>query len=71
MQHLLRHFVGEGPGRWTCVEGVDVHTPAGRMQVTAGTRFVRGTKFMNFDVAAALDQEYSEAQPSQRANGAG
>jgi hypothetical protein len=32
--------------------------PQGRIQVTPGTVFTRGTKFMNVDVAELLDEQY-------------
>lgn len=34
--------------------------PTGRIQVTPGSRFYRGTIFMGFDVAAWLDTELED-----------
>ncbi len=57
IHNLIKHFVPEGKGRWTCVEYAELDTPVGRIQVTPGTSFTRGTKFMNLDVAAMLDEQ--------------
>lgn len=37
--------------------------PSGRIQVTPGSRFYRGTMFMGFDVAAWLDKELEVRAP--------
>ena len=50
----------EGYGRWYCFEPASLETPVGRIQVNQGTLFTRGTKFMNFDIAAALDEQYEK-----------
>jgi len=34
--------------------------PGGRIQVTPGSRFQRGTTFMGIDLAALLDQQYDK-----------
>jgi hypothetical protein len=62
MDQVTKHFVREGPGRWTCFEPCTLDTPVGRIQVPVGTMLERGKKFMNFDVAAALDEEYEKEQ---------
>lgn len=58
MEQFIKHFVREAPGHWTCFEPCTLDSPVGRVQVPIGTRVRRGEKFMNFDVAAALDEEY-------------
>jgi hypothetical protein len=58
MSEFIRHFTRDERGRWTCVTQAEVIAPAGRIQVTPGTTFARGTMFMNFDIAAALDEQY-------------
>ena len=60
MHNFIKHFIREGPGRWYCFEPATLDTPVGRIQVNAGTVFTRGTKFMNFDIAAALDEQYDK-----------
>jgi hypothetical protein len=58
MQTLIKHFLRERPGVWSCIEPAEIHLPEGRVQVTPGTRFTRGTKFMNIELAKLLDEEY-------------
>lgn len=62
MKNFIKHFVREGVGRWTCFEDAELDTPAGRIQVTAGATFTRGTKFMNYDVAAMLDEQQAKEE---------
>ena len=62
MDHVTKHFVREGPGRWTCFEPCTLETPVGRIQIPVGATLVRGKKFMNFDVAAALDEQYENRE---------
>lgn len=64
MQNFIKHFVRERGGRWVCVEPATLDLPQGRVQVVAGTVFMRGTRFMNIDIAEMLDREY-EAQTRQ------
>jgi hypothetical protein len=45
-------------GAWRCIERAELELPQGRIQVTPGTVFTRGTKFMNVDVAELLDEQY-------------
>lgn len=59
MQDFARRFVRETPGVWTCVEPAELNSPAGRMQVAPGTRFIRGTRFMGVDVAQLLEEHYN------------
>jgi hypothetical protein len=58
VHNAIKKFVRDGPGRWTCFEPCTLNTPVGRVQVPIGHTLMRGRKFMNFDVAAALDEEY-------------
>lgn len=48
--------------RVVCVSPATLELTPGRVQVTAGTRFTIGTKFMNVDLARMLDEEYSRLQ---------
>ena len=61
MQNFIKHFMRESAGVWVCLNPASVNFPQGGVQVTAGTRFVLGTKFMNVDVARMLDEEYSRS----------
>ena len=57
MKNFIAHFKKEPSGAWTCVERADLLLPGGRIQVTPGSRFVRGTTFMGIDLAALLDEQ--------------
>jgi hypothetical protein len=59
MESFIRHFQREAPGVWVCVEPATLTLPQGRIQVAPGTRFTRGTTFMNVELARLLDEEYS------------
>ena len=59
MEQFIKHFRRESGGVWVCVSPATLDLPQGRVQVTAGTRFTIGTKFMNVDLARMLDEEYS------------
>ena len=60
MQQFMKHFVREGDGVWSCVEHAELQLPEGRIQVTPGTRFTRGTTFMNVEIAKLLDEQYEK-----------
>jgi len=65
VENFIRHFRREGAGVWVCVEPATLDLEAGRVQVTPGSRFVIGTKFMNIDLARLLDQEYSRRRAGE------
>jgi hypothetical protein len=44
-------------GTWTCLAAATLEHPKGRIQVTPGTSFAPGTRFMGVDVAAWLDEQ--------------
>jgi hypothetical protein len=67
MEKFIRHFVRKTRGIWLCVESCSVDSPVGRIQVAAGTSFVRGIRFMNYDLAAALDDEYERQERAHSA----
>ena len=58
MQKFIKHFVRDQYGAWRCIEPAELELPEGRIQVTPGTVFTRGTKFMNVDLAELLDKLY-------------
>lgn len=62
MEQFIKHFRRESGGVWVCVSSATLELPQGRVQVTPGTRFTVGTKFMNVDLARMLDEEYSRLQ---------
>ena len=57
MKDFFRAFRRNADGSWTCVAPATFDGPSGRIQVTPGSTFVRGTIFMNVDLAAWLDEE--------------
>ena len=61
MESFIRHF-RRVPDGWVCIAQADLDLPTGRIQVAPGTKFTRGTKFMNVDVAKMLDDEYERQQ---------
>ena len=62
MEQFIKHFRRESGGLWICVEPATLDLPQGRVQVTPGTRFTIGQRFMNVDLARMLDEEYSRLQ---------
>ena len=54
MQQFIKHFRREEEGVWVCVAPATLDLPQGRVQVTAGSRFITGTMFMNVELAALL-----------------
>ena len=59
MQKFIKAFVRDQYGAWRCIEPADLQTPQGRIQVTPGTVFTKGTKFMNVDIAELLESQYA------------
>jgi hypothetical protein len=62
---FIKHFRREGEGIWVCVAPATLSLPQGRIQVTVGTRFTRGTKFMNVEIAALLEEQRAKELPSR------
>jgi len=58
MQQFIKHFVRDKDGAWRCIEPAELVLPQGRVQVTRGSVFTRGTKFMNVDLAEMLDEQF-------------
>jgi hypothetical protein len=56
MDQFIKHFRRNADGSWTCLTPATLNGPNGRIQVTAGSRFYRGTMFMGFDLAEWLDR---------------
>jgi len=57
MQNFIKNFVRDSSGAWRCIAPADVQLSSGRVQVTPGSVFVRGTRFMNVDLALLLDEQ--------------
>ena len=53
-------FRRDANGVWTCLDAVTVDHPNGRIQVTPGSCFSRGTEFMGIDLAAWLDEQMAD-----------
>ena len=58
MEEMMKYFLRIEPGKWTCVQSGEFQSPTGRIQVAVGTTFTRGTMFMGYDVAKALDEHF-------------
>ena len=58
MQRFIKHFRREGVGVWVCVIPATLDLPDGRIQVAPGTVLTLGTRFMNVEVAALLEEHY-------------
>jgi len=63
MQTFIKLFVRVAPGLWTCVRNGEFEGPRGRIQVSVGSTFAKGTSFMGIDLAHLLEEE------SQKVNG--
>jgi hypothetical protein len=57
MNDFASHFCRNDDGSWTCTSAGEFNGPTGRIQVTPGSRFYRGTIFMGVDLAAWLEDE--------------
>jgi hypothetical protein len=66
---LIKHFVRLKPGLWECRSFAEIVGPNGRIQVTPGLRFVRGTRFMGADLAEWLEAEYEREKRARNWSG--
>jgi hypothetical protein len=55
-------FTRNADGSWTCTEATTLAHPAGRIQVTEGSRFYPGTSFMGIDVVGWLEVQGMNAR---------
>ena len=60
MEAFFKAFRQNADGSWTCIKAATYEGPHGRIQVTPGSTFTRGTMFMNVDLARLLDAYYAE-----------
>lgn len=66
MRDFIKSFEKDSDGAWRCREPAEVTLPSGRIQVSPGSRFVRGTRFMGIDLAQLLDEELASNQKRNR-----
>ena len=58
MDRFFESFVRRADGVWEGVRFAEFEGPNGRIQVTPGSCFTRGTNFMGIDLAEWLDHRY-------------
>ena len=68
MTEFWKAFTRAPDGSWRCIEAITLHGPRGRIQVTVGSHFYRGTPFMGVDIARLLDEHTLgyKSTPSRR-----
>ena len=62
MRNFIKCFIREEYGVWRCVRPGTLLLSTGRIQVAPGIVLVRGTPFMNVEVAELLDEHYQQHQ---------
>lgn len=62
MDKFITNFVRLEAGKWTCVRSGEFDGPNGRIQVSAGSTFTQGTRFMGFDLAGTLEEFYQHGR---------
>jgi hypothetical protein len=62
LEKFFQHFRRDAAGAWICVSPAELMLPQGRVQVSVGSRFARGTRFMNVDLAELLEAEHRRRQ---------
>jgi hypothetical protein len=58
VESFIKSFVRDAAGAWRCVHPATLDLPSGRIQINPGTVLIKGTRFMNVDVAELLDEQY-------------
>ena len=56
MEQFVQAFRRNADGSWTCTAPATLEGPGGRVQVTPGSTFYPGTRFMNVDLAQWLER---------------
>jgi hypothetical protein len=56
VQNFIKSFIRDAAGAWRCIHPATLELPSGRIQVNPGTVLVKGTRFMNVDLAQLLDE---------------
>ena len=62
MDKFIKAFVRDSYGVWLCVHRATLDLPSGRISVAPGSKFTRGTRFMDVDLAEILDAQYEKEQ---------
>ena len=57
MRDFMKSFVRDHSGGWRCIAPANIQLPAGRIQVTPGSVFMKGTRLGNIDLASILDEQ--------------
>ena len=57
VEDFIKNFSRDADGAWICIRKAEFNGPNGRIQVTVGSRFTRGTNFMGVDLAEWLDEQ--------------
>lgn len=65
MHRFIQGFVREPTGAWRCVKASTLDLPTGRIQVAPGSVFMKGTRFMNIDLAELLETEWRKSGPAR------
>ena len=60
MHDFIKAFLRDGHGAWRCIAPASIDLPSGRIQVVPGSVFVRGTRFMNVDLAVLLEEQHQK-----------
>jgi hypothetical protein len=60
VRDFIHCFHRDAPGHWTCIKPCEIDLSGGRIQVSPGTRFIAGTRFMDVDIAELLDEQYQQ-----------
>ncbi|HUQ73323.1 MAG TPA: hypothetical protein VM183_01255 [Burkholderiales bacterium] len=55
LQNFIKCFVRDSAGQWRCISFATLTHSGRRVQVAEGRVLVKGTRFMNVDLAALLD----------------
>jgi hypothetical protein len=58
VKDFIHCFRRDSAGHWVCIKPCEIDLRGGRIQVSIGTRFTSGTRFMDVDIAELLDHEY-------------
>ena len=63
MQTFFWAFHRNDDGSWTCIAPATLDHPGGRLQVTEGTTFAPGSRFMGVDIVAWLEEQLTRLGP--------
>jgi|SRR4051812_20951207 hypothetical protein len=65
MHSFYRAFHRNADGSWTCTAPATLNHPRGRVQVTEGSTFFRGTTFMGIDIVEWLEEQHEQLAPEE------